>query len=122
MMRRRCVSSTNLTSVSGELAAALHVDLLRAVHHDFGDGLVAEQLVDRPVAEHVVGDRLHEHLALGDGEREALLAEGSEQLLVDLAPELGFGHALVGEQRAQFVDHELVHLLPHLLELVLALR
>ena len=100
-----------------ELAAALDVDVVGAVHHDFGDGVVAEQLVDRPVAEHVVGHRLHEHLALGDGEREALLRERPVQLLVDLAPQLGLGHALVGEERAQLVDHELVHLLAHLFEL-----
>ena len=74
-----------------------------------------------PVPEDVVGDRLHERLALGDGEGEALLAQRAEQLLVDLAPELGLRDALVGEQRAQLVDDELVHLLAHFLELVLAL-
>ena len=58
-----------------ELAAALHVDHLGAVHHDFSDGVVPEQLVDRAVAEHVVGDRLHQYLALGD--RRARSAPGS---------------------------------------------
>ena len=43
-----------------ELARPLHVDAVRAVDHDFGDAVVAQQLVDRSVAEHVVGDRLHE--------------------------------------------------------------
>ena len=71
-----------------ELAAALHVDQVGTVHHDFRDGVVTEQRVDGAVAEHVVGDRLHELLALGDRQREALLAQRPEQLLVDLAAEL----------------------------------
>ena len=43
------------------------------------------------------------------------------QLLVDLAPEVGLGDALVVEERAQLVDDELVHLLAHVLERLLAL-
>ena len=82
---------------------------------------LAEQLVDRSVPEHVVGDGLHQLLTLGAGERETLLREHAVQLLVDLAPEVGLADALVVEQRAQLVDHELVHLLAHVLERGLAL-
>ena len=77
---------------------------------------VAEQLVDRPVAEHVVGDRLHERLALGAGEREALLRERLGAAARRPAAQIGLGDALVVEERAQLVDHELVHLLAHVLE------
>ena len=52
-----------------------------------------------------------------DGEREALLRERLVQLLVDLAAQLGLGDPLVVEERAQLVDHELVHLLAHVFEL-----
>ena len=43
IMRRRCASSTNSTSVALELAAALDVDRRRAVHHDFGDARVVRR-------------------------------------------------------------------------------
>ena len=101
---------------------ALDVDMRGTVDHDFGDAAVAQQLVDGSVTEDVVGHRLHELLPLGAREREPLLRERAVQLLVDLAAQVGFAHALVVEQRSQFVDDELVHLLPHLLERLLALR
>ena len=39
-----------------ELALTLDVYLVEAVHHDVGDGLVAQQRLERPEADHVVDD------------------------------------------------------------------
>ena len=46
-----------------ELAAALDIDLLGAVDHDVGDGLVGEQRLERTEAQHVVEQQL-DQLAL----------------------------------------------------------
>ena len=43
-------------SVRVELAVALDVDRVRAVDHDLADGVVAQERLERPVAEDVVGD------------------------------------------------------------------
>ena len=104
-----------------DAAGALHVDSVRAVHHHFRDVVLAEQWVDRSVSEHVVGDGQHQLLTLRAGERKSLLRKGAVELFVDLAPEVGLADALVEEQRSQLVDHELVHLLAHVLERGLAL-
>ena len=52
----------------------------------------------------------------------AFLTERLVQLLIHLAAQLVLGDALVGQQRAQLVDHELVHLLTHVLQRGLTLR
>ena len=56
MIRSRCWSSTNWAFVLRQLAAALDVDPARAVDHDLGHGLVAQERLERAVAEDVVGD------------------------------------------------------------------
>ena len=56
MMRSRCALSTNDDVRALEPAFALDEDLVVAVDHHFGDRVVAEELFERPVPEHVVGD------------------------------------------------------------------
>ena len=75
MMRITCSSFWNVTLVSSMLAAALDVDLARAVDHDFGDALVAQQRLERTEADDLVGDLLEHARALGAGEGEALLVD-----------------------------------------------
>ena len=58
MMRSTCSSFWNVTLVSSSLPAALDVDLARAVDHDFGDRLVAQQRLERAEADDLVGDLL----------------------------------------------------------------
>ena len=71
-----------------ELAVALDVDLARAVDHDFSDGLVAQQRLERTEADDLVGDLLEHARALGAGEREPLSVECPAECLLDLAPNL----------------------------------
>jgi hypothetical protein len=64
-----------------ELAAALDVDPVERIDHDLGDGVVAEQRLQRPVAEDVVGDLADDLPPLLAGERRAV----ERQLLRDRA-------------------------------------
>ena len=56
MIRSRCALSANVRRVLLELAVALDEDPVEVVDHDLGHGVVAEQRLERPVAEDVVGD------------------------------------------------------------------
>ena len=76
-----------------ELAAPLDVDLARPVDHDLGDGLVAQQRLERTEADDLVGDLLEHADALGAREGEALLVDRDAEDLLDLAAHLD----LVGE-------------------------
>jgi hypothetical protein len=58
MIVRRWRSSLKRRSLNVELAAALDVDRVRAVDHDFRDGRVAHQVFERPEAERFVDDLL----------------------------------------------------------------
>src|ERR687888_305641 len=49
-------------------SAALDPDVARPVHHDLRHGVIGEELLDRPVAERVIGDLLDEPLAIGGGQ------------------------------------------------------
>ena len=110
-----------------ELAAALDEDAVGAVHHDLGDGVVREELLQRAEAErlvedlpaelrgvHVAGeavadlgedrvdllDRAAAQLLGADARRgEALDVEARDELLVDLA--LHRAAALVGRRRGR---------------------
>src|SRR5262249_9541814 len=55
-----------------DLAGALDVQLVVAVHHDLGDAGVAEERLERAVAENVVGDLLLQSRALARAERGVL--------------------------------------------------
>ena len=85
-----------------ELAGALDVDLARAVDHDFGDGLVAQERFERTKADDLVGDLLEHPDALGAGQGEAFLVDDLAEDLLDLAPDFD----LVGkvELRVQVLD------------------
>ena len=50
---------------------ALDPDVVRAVDHDLGDGLVREQALERPVPEDVVGDLADQALAIGARDRRS---------------------------------------------------
>ena len=71
-----------------DLAAALDVDLARAVDHDFSDALVAQERLERTKADDLVGDLLEHARALGAGEGEALSVECPTERLLDLTPNL----------------------------------
>ena len=83
-----------------ELAVPLDVHLVRGVDHDLRHGLVAEQRLDRPVAENVVRQLTDDLAPLVAGQRRAvedeLLGDGPVDLvgeilvvgLVELGPEL----------------------------------
>src|SRR3990172_9360657 len=71
-----------------ELAGALDVDLARPVDHDFRDGLVTEQRLQRTKADDLVGDLLEHPDPLGPGEGEALLVDDLAEDLLDLTANL----------------------------------
>ena len=76
-----------------------------------------EEAVDRAVAERVVGDVLDELRALGGRERGVLFAQRLVHLLLHEAAQLVLVDVLVGELRADLVDHELVDAQAQLFEL-----
>ena len=88
----------------GHLQATLtlDVDLLRPVDHDFSDGLVAQERLQRAEAQDLVGDLLEHAHPLGAGEGQTLLVGDLAEQLLDLATDLD----LVGqvELRIQLVD------------------
>ncbi len=74
MIRSTCSSSRNVLSTCGDLARPLDVDLRRAVDHDLGDGRVAEERLERPEADHLVDQLVHEPHALVARHGEVLVA------------------------------------------------
>ena len=75
MIRSRCALSTNVGVRALELAVALDVDPVERVDHDLGDGVVAEQRLERAVAEDVVGDLADDLAALLAGQRRPVERE-----------------------------------------------
>ena len=75
MIRITWSSSSKTMSVSSSTAVALDVDLVRAVDHDLGDGLVVEQRLNRTEGQDVGGDRFEEARALDPGEEHPLVVE-----------------------------------------------
>ena len=102
MMRMTWSSFWKTTLVSSSLPRALDVDLARAVDHDLGDRLVAQERLERAEADDLVGDLLEHPDALGAGEGEAFLVDDLAEDLLDLAPDLD----LVGqvELRVEVLD------------------
>ena len=92
-----------------ELAGALDEDVVGAVDHDLGDLRVAQQRLERAVAEDLVGDLLGDAGAVGVRERRLLGVDGLLQRLAHLGGELGLGKVRVVEPRAEAVDQGLVH-------------
>ena len=58
-----------------ELAALLDVNLTRAIDHDVGHRVVAQQRFQRAEAEQLVLDLLHQTVAIDVGEKPSVLAE-----------------------------------------------
>src|SRR3954451_19325840 len=85
-----------------EAAGPLDVDLPRAVDHHLGDGLVAQERLQRTEADDLVRDLLEHADALGAREGEALLVDDLAEDLLDLAAHLD----LVGqvELRVEVLD------------------
>ncbi len=94
--------------IEDELAAPLDVDHLRAVAHDLGDIIVSEQLVDRAIAEDVIGDVLDELCLVGRRQRRPLHGDRPVQGLVHLLAKVILTETLVVEDRAQLFDERAV--------------
>ena len=71
-----------------DLAAALDVEVARAVDHDLGDRLVGEQRIERPEAADLADQLLGQVLALVMGHRESVDADDALDDRIDLDPEL----------------------------------
>ena len=91
-------------------AAALDVDAVRAVDHDLGEVRVAQERLDRAVAEDVVGDLLGDPGPLGGGEQDVLGLHGLLQRALDHVLELGLGQLGVVQLRAELLEQGVVHL------------
>ncbi len=93
MIRIRWASSTNVASVGSILPRALDVDLVGAVDHDLRHGVVAEERLERSVAEDVVGDVGDDLSALLTGQRRPveseLLHDRAHDALVQVLSRLG---------------------------------
>ena len=71
-----------------QLALAFHVDLVHPVHHDFGDGRIVQQPLQRAVPEHVVGHIPDQPGALVRGQRDLLRIDDADELFPGRAAEL----------------------------------
>jgi len=85
MMRMTWSSFWKTTFVNSSLP---DVDLARAVDHDFRDGVITEERLQRPEADDLVGDLLEHPDALGAGEGQALLVDDAAEDLLDLPADL----------------------------------
>ena len=69
-----------------DLAAALDVEVVRAVDHDLGDRLVGEQRLERSEARDLADQLLDQALPLVAGDREALGGDDPVDDALDLGP------------------------------------
>src|SRR5882724_3112607 len=99
-----------------DLAVALDVDPVRTVDHHLVHLGVGQQSADRPVAEDVVGEVLHQLGPVSGRQRHLLPAEDDLEVLLELAAQLVLADAAVVEERADLVDEEVVHPLAQLVE------
>ena len=88
MVRRRWASSAEVRVDRVELAVALDVDRVGAVDHDLGDLAVAQQRLQRAVAEDLVGDLLGDPRPVGERQRRFLGVDHVLEGLTDLGLEL----------------------------------
>ena len=89
MTRRRCSSELNRDVRRGQLAAAFDVDLVRSVDHDFGDGRLVQEPLERSVPQHVVHDFLNEPLPFRGSKGNLLLVHDGPKFVLDVALQLG---------------------------------
>ena len=92
-----------------QLAAALDVDAVEGVDHDFGQVGVAQQRLERAVAEDVVRDLLGDAGPVDRGHRLVGVGQRGLQRDVHLLLELGLRHVGVVELGAQRLDELGVH-------------
>ena len=71
------------------MPVALDVDLAGSVDHDLGDAFVAQQRLERPKADDLVGDLAEHSASLGPSEGEALGVKCLGEGLLDLLSQLG---------------------------------
>ena len=90
-------------------AATLDVELVGAVDHDLGDVGVAQERLERSVAEDVVGDLLRDAGAVGDRQRCLFLGEHALQGVPHLLLEVGLGELRVVELRAEVLEQRGMH-------------
>ena len=91
-------------------AAALDVDAVRAVDHDLGEVGVAQERLDRAVAEDVVGDLLGDPGPLGGGQQDVLGLHGLLQGALDHVLELGLGQLGVVQLGPELLEQGVVDL------------
>ena len=108
------VSADEARRHGGEQAVALDVDLLRAVHHDFADGVVVQVGLDRAVAHDLRGDFLDEGGAL-DAVREPNGSRGQDgfDCLRRLGAQICAGEIVerCAAEQIQLAEHEGLQLL-----------
>ena len=102
--------------VLGQPAVSFHVDRFRTVAHDFGHIVVAEQRVDRSVAENVIGDILNQLRFVSRRQRGPLLGQSRDQLLMNLLAKIVLRQPTVVQDRAKFIDEAVVNPLPQLIQ------
>ena len=94
-----------------DLALALDVDLVRAVDHDVGDGLVGEQRLERAEADHVVDEQPHDRAQLGGVELDLQVDDDLLDDLGDLVAQL-VGAERGGDRDVDALHQQRHHLLP----------
>ena len=92
-----------------EAAVLLQVDLVVGVDHDLRDVHVAEEGLDRAVAQDVVADLLGDLHPVGVADRAVLAREDVAQHLPDAALEVGLVDVGGVEVRAELLDQLGVH-------------
>src|SRR5919112_1870666 len=92
---------------AGQLAVLLDVDRVRAVGHDLGDRRVVQQPLQRPEAEHVVGQLGGEPLALLGAQRHLLGLDDLVELAQDDRPQRLLAQAGVVHPAAHALEQRL---------------
>jgi hypothetical protein len=86
-----------------ELALALDINLVRAVDHDVGDGLVAQERLQRPETQHLIDDLVRKRLLFDVRERDFQLHHDIADELDDLA------FQILARQARRRIDIDLLH-------------
>ena len=105
-----------------EPAAALDVDAVGPVDHDLGEVRVAQERLDRAVAQDVVGDLLGDAGPLGGREQDVLGLHRLLQCALDHVLELGLGQLGVVQLGTELLEQGVVDLGLQVRVVVLRLR
>ena len=90
-----------------ELPGALDPHVVRPVDHHLGDRLVAQEPLERAVAERVVGDLVDHALSIGDGQ-PALLLQPAPDVAPDPRAQARLVQARVEQLGTELGDHRVV--------------